>query len=113
MQNNVDELFPLFAFLRCRPLDSWDTFREQISKPVKAGRTKYAMKKLQVILKAIMLRRLKTAEINGKRILNLPERDVEVVTCVFDHDERAFYQALAEKTALNMSKVCRASCRVA
>jgi hypothetical protein len=48
LQNNVDELFSLFAFLRCRPLDDWDTFREQISKPVKAGRTKYAMKKLQV-----------------------------------------------------------------
>jgi SNF2 family DNA or RNA helicase len=52
-----------------------------------------------------MLRRLKTAEINGKRILNLPDRTVEVVTCSFDEDERAFYQALAEKTALTMSKV--------
>jgi len=60
---------------------------------------------LQVILKAIMLRRLKTAEINGKKILNLPERNVQVVTCNFDKDERAFYQALAEKTALTMSKV--------
>lgn len=54
-----------------------------------------------------MLRRLKTAEIDGKRILNLPERNVQVVTCEFDHDERAFYQALAEKTALTMSKVSR------
>ena len=59
-----------------------------------------------------MLRRLKTAEINGKRILNLPERNVQVVTCNFDKDERAFYQALAEKTALTMSKVSFASSRV-
>jgi SNF2 family DNA or RNA helicase len=61
---------------------------------------------IQVILKAIMLRRLKTAELNGKRILNLPERTVTVVNCTFDHDERTFYRALAERTALTMSKVC-------
>ncbi|CED84401.1 snf2 family dna-dependent atpase [Phaffia rhodozyma] len=108
IQNNVDELYPLFAFLRCRPLDDWDNFREQISKPVKNGRTKYAMRKLHVILKAVMLRRLKTAELNGKRILNLPPRNVNVVTCRFDADERAFYQALTERTALTFSKYMKA-----
>lgn len=60
----------------------------------------------QVILKAVMLRRLKTAELNGKKILNLPPRNVNVITCRFDADERAFYQALAERTALTFSKVC-------
>lgn len=52
-----------------------------------------------------MLRRLKTAEVNGKKILNLPARTVTVVKCLFDDDEWTFYKALAERTALRMSKV--------
>jgi len=55
-----------------------------------------------------MLRRLKTAEVNGKKILNLPARTVTVVKCLFDGDERTFYQALAERTALRMSKFMKA-----
>lgn len=48
LQNNIEELYPLFAFLRIRPLNDWDYFKNTISKPVKEGRTKLAMKKLQV-----------------------------------------------------------------
>lgn len=55
-----------------------------------------------------MLRRLKSAEVNGKKILNLPARTVTVVKCLFDGDERTFYQALAERTALRMSKFMKA-----
>lgn len=55
-----------------------------------------------------MLRRLKTAEVDGKKILNLPARTVTVVKCAFDDDERTFYTALAERTALRMSKFMRA-----
>lgn len=47
-QNNIEELYPLFAFLRIRPLNDWDYFKTTIAKPVKEGRTKLAMKKLQV-----------------------------------------------------------------
>lgn len=127
LQNNIEELYPLFAFLRIRPLNDWDYFKNTIAKPVKEGRTKLAMKKLQVrttrsiisesrtlltfrptpqlVLGSIMLRRLKTAEVNGKKILNLPARTVTVVKCLFDDDEWTFYKALAERTALRMSKV--------
>jgi SNF2 family DNA or RNA helicase len=63
IQNNVDELFTLFHFLRAKPLDNWELFRERVSKPVSSGHTKEAMKRLHMILKAIMLRRTKDAKI--------------------------------------------------
>jgi hypothetical protein len=44
----VEELFSLFQFLRARPLDDWQLFRERILAPVKEGRTKLAMKRLHV-----------------------------------------------------------------
>lgn len=104
IQNNVEELFSLFQFLRAKPLDDWHVFKERISSLVKDGRTKLAMKRLHVVLKAIMLRRTKDAEIDGKKILNLPGRTVQVLPCAFDADERAFYDALEQKTTLTFNK---------
>ncbi|ODO05828.1 hypothetical protein I350_04889 [Cryptococcus amylolentus CBS 6273] len=97
IQNNVEELFTLFQFLRARPLDDWQEFRIRISALVKEGRTKIAMKRLHVVLKAIMLR-------HGKKILNLPGRTVQVMPCPFDEDERAFYEALEKKTSITFNK---------
>lgn len=64
IQNNVEELFSLFQFLRARPLDNWQVFKARISSEVKNGRTGMAMKRLHIILKAIMLRRTKDATIS-------------------------------------------------
>ncbi|EIW72382.1 hypothetical protein TREMEDRAFT_70705 [Tremella mesenterica DSM 1558] len=104
--NNVQELYSLFKFLRAKPLDDWDTFKRIVAL-VKDGRTKVAMKKLHVVLKAVMLRRAKDATIDGKPILNLPGRTVEVVACPFDSEERAFYEALEKQTALSFNKFLR------
>ncbi|RXK39749.1 hypothetical protein M231_02942 [Tremella mesenterica] len=106
IQNNVQELYSLFKFLRAKPLDDWDTFKRIVAL-VKDGRTKVAMKKLHVVLKAVMLRRAKDATIDGKPILNLPGRTVEVVACPFDSEERAFYEALEKQTALSFNKFLR------
>ena len=55
-----------------------------------------------------MMRRTKNAIINGKPILHLPDRNVQVIECEFDQDERAFYDALASKVALTFNKYLRA-----
>lgn len=60
-QNNVEELFSLFQFLGAKPLDNWETFRDRIVVQVKNGKTGVAMKRLHVVLKAVMLRRTKDA----------------------------------------------------
>ncbi|WVF70244.1 hypothetical protein IAT40_005033 [Kwoniella sp. CBS 6097] len=104
IQNNVEELYSLFKFLRARPLDDWDTFKERIGNLVKNGQVKLAMKRLHIVLKAVMLRRTKDATIDGKKILNLPGRTVQVTPCDFDAEERAFYDALEKKTELTFNK---------
>lgn len=47
-QNNVEELYSLLKFLRIKPLNDWQTFNEQINKPLKSGRPAAAMKRLHV-----------------------------------------------------------------
>ncbi|CAA7266240.1 unnamed protein product [Cyclocybe aegerita] len=98
MQNNVAELYSLIKFLRIKPLSNWETFNMQIAKPVSNGRgAGRAMKRLQVVLKQIMLRRRKDQTLNGKVLIELPKRQVEVVSCEFDPSEKEFYDALETK----------------
>ncbi|KAH9847016.1 SNF2 family N-terminal domain-containing protein [Lenzites betulinus] len=97
MQNNVEEIYSLIKFLRISPLNDWTTFNSSIAKPIKAGKPIRALKRLQVVLQKIMLRRTKTTLVNGKPILQLPDRLVQIVDCEFDEDERAFYLTVQEK----------------
>ena len=67
-----------------------------------------AMKKLQALLKAILLRRTKKSQIDGKPILNLPERTTEASHAEFSPDEAEFYSALENRSQLQFNKFLRA-----
>jgi SNF2 family DNA or RNA helicase len=44
-----------------------------------------------------MLRRKKDDTLNGKKLIELPKRTVEILSCSFDASERAFYASLETK----------------
>lgn len=63
------------------------------------------MKRLCVILQTIMLRRTKDAKYNGKRLLELPKRTVDVVTIEFQNDdEREFYEMIETRMKANLEE---------
>lgn len=66
------------------------------------------MRKLQALLKAILLRRTKKSMIDGKPILDLPERTTDKQHAVFSEDEEAFYRALETQTQLQFNKYLKA-----
>ncbi|KAF7291121.1 DNA repair protein RAD5 [Mycena indigotica] len=92
MQNAVEDFYSLFHFLRIKPVNDWTRFQSEISKPIDKGNGNagLAMKRLQVVLKHVLLRRLKT-QLDE---LKLPTRTVTLVSCHFSDDELAFYKAL-------------------
>jgi len=51
-----------------------------------------------------MLRRRKTDLLNGKPLIVLPGRSVQVVPCEFDDAERQFYTALESKIEEEVAK---------
>lgn len=63
------------------------------------------MKRLQVILKNIMLRRRKDDNMNGKALIELPARNLEVISCPFDAAEKSFYNALEGKMESTLDKL--------
>ncbi|KIM54334.1 hypothetical protein SCLCIDRAFT_31200 [Scleroderma citrinum Foug A] len=74
-------------------LVDWKTFQEKINNPVKCRRPSLATKRIQVVLKAIMLCRSKELSQN----VPLPPKFMTIVECQFDAAEHAFYNALAQK----------------
>ncbi|KAJ6470272.1 SNF2 family N-terminal domain-containing protein [Mycena vitilis] len=103
MQNNVEEFFPLLKFLRIKPLNDWDRFNALIAKPISKGLgANLAMKRLQVVLKHVMLRRTK-AEVQS--YLRLPRRNVVIIPCKFDAQEQRFYTALKTNVQSLLEKI--------
>ncbi|KAK9346556.1 SNF2 family N-terminal domain-containing protein [Lipomyces starkeyi] len=100
LQNNIDELHSMFKYLMIPPLSDPVFWKDKISRPAAAGRGKLAMKRLQVVLAQVMLRRTKDVLVeNG---MNLPKRIVHKSTVVLTEPERVFYDNLEQKMGNKM-----------
>ena len=109
MMNNIGELYSLIRFLRIKPYDSAEKFNHDFTNPIKKGDpTGKAMRMLQALLKAILLRRTKKSTIDGKPILSLPERTTHAQHSEFSSDERAVYTALETQTKVQFNKYLKA-----
>ncbi|KAI0018828.1 SNF2 family N-terminal domain-containing protein [Xylariomycetidae sp. FL0641] len=106
MMNRVTELAPILDFLRIRPYcgpKSVFDYHFGVLKPKATRRAPRdadkatAMRRLQAILKAIMLRRTKKSEIDGKPIIQLPHKSEEVVLVALSQEESVFYRKLEEE----------------
>lgn len=85
IQNRLTDIFSLFSFLRVHPYDDWKTFEEEILRPWKCKMDENALKRLQLVMKAIAIRRPKT-------VITLPACQEFVESVSFTADERAVYE---------------------
>ena len=112
MMNHVQELFSLVCFLKIQPYCEFPQFQNAFRPLARSETTNYARKKamerLQILLRAILLRRMKTSQIDGKPILNLKERIVERSPAVFDDEQRKFYEHIQHKQRLQFNKYLKA-----
>ncbi|KAF2030487.1 hypothetical protein EK21DRAFT_88811 [Setomelanomma holmii] len=107
MMNSIDELYPLLRFLRVDRYNEWPRFSQDIAKPAKnqhPDTRKQAIKRVQVLLKAVMLRRQKTSVVDGKPILNLPAKHTALDNVEFSDDELELYKALETKSQIQFNK---------
>ncbi|KAJ7096037.1 SNF2 family N-terminal domain-containing protein [Mycena epipterygia] len=103
MQNKIEDFFPLLQFLRIKPLNDWDRFNSLIAKPITKGvGAGLAMKRLQVVLKHVMLRRTKAQLVST---LKLPGRSVHMLPCKFESTEAQFYIALKTNVQTLLRKI--------
>ncbi|EOA39090.1 hypothetical protein CARUB_v10011822mg [Capsella rubella] len=90
IQNTIDDLYSYFRFLRYDPYAMYKSFCHTIKGPISRNSLQ-GYKKLQVILKAIMLRRTKGTLLDGQPIINLPPKTINLSKVDFSVEERSFY----------------------
>ncbi|SCU99656.1 LANO_0F03004g1_1 [Lachancea nothofagi CBS 11611] len=112
LQNNIMELYSLIRFLRISPYNREQKFKLDIGNPL--GRLsndfdshdrKQALKKVQVLLRAIMLRRTKDSKIDGNPILELPDKTINNEEETLTGTELNFYSDLEIKNQKKAEKL--------
>lgn len=97
IQNAIDDLFSYFRFLKYDPYCTYNSFCTMIKHPI-ARDAINGYKKLQAVLKVVLLRRTKETLINGKPIINLPPKTINLNKVDFTQEERSFYLMLEERS---------------
>lgn len=92
--NTLSDAFGLIRFLQLRPWDDWKEFNELIGRYEKK-RPKLATDRLQTIFKTALLRRNKDTVLDGKKLITLPSKTVELVRLEFCPEEREVYTAVS------------------
>ncbi|KDP20917.1 hypothetical protein JCGZ_21388 [Jatropha curcas] len=93
IQNAIDDLYSYFRFLRYNPYEVYTSFCSTLKIPIQRNPTK-GYKKLQAVLKTVMLRRTKATQIDGEPIITLPPKVVQLKKVDFSDEERDFYTRL-------------------
>ncbi|KAG7582205.1 SNF2-related N-terminal domain [Arabidopsis suecica] len=93
IQNKVDDLYSYFRFLRYHPYAMCNSFHQRIKAPITKNPL-YGYKKLQAILRGIMLRRTKGTLLDGQPIINLPPKQVNLSKVDLSVVEWSFYRKL-------------------
>ncbi|KAF8409328.1 hypothetical protein HHK36_005403 [Tetracentron sinense] len=93
IQNAVDDLYSYFRFLRYDPYAVYKSFCSMVKVPINRNPTN-GYKKLQAVLKTIMLRRTKGTLLDGEPIITLPPKSIELKKVEFSKEERDFYSRL-------------------
>ncbi|KAI9151655.1 ATP-dependent helicase [Paramyrothecium foliicola] len=101
MQNSLDELQSLVKFLRIKPYDDLKEWKEQIDKPLKAGKGHVAIRRLHSLLRCFMKRRTKEIlkEAGALNPGGKPSAEGEVSTTGFKVTERKVVTVAAELSA--------------
>ncbi|GJN21194.1 hypothetical protein PR202_gb08651 [Eleusine coracana subsp. coracana] len=104
IQNNLEDLYSLFRFLRVEPWRNWPLWNKLVQKPYEEGDER-GLKLVQSILKPIMLRRTKNStDKEGRPILTLPPANIEVKYCDLSEAEKDFYEALFQRSKVKFDQ---------
>ncbi|GAA5974575.1 hypothetical protein JCM5350_001200 [Sporobolomyces pararoseus] len=92
--NRLEDLYSLLHFIQLEPWGNFSFFKTFVTVPFQ-NKDPRAIEVIQVILESILLRReKKMKDKDGKPIVSLPEKKIQIVELEFSKEEREIYQAL-------------------
>ncbi|KDQ63171.1 hypothetical protein JAAARDRAFT_119545 [Jaapia argillacea MUCL 33604] len=103
--NKLEDLYSLLKFLGFTPWSTYSFFRSFITLPFLDCDPK-AIEIVQVILESVLLRREKNfLDTDGKRIVELPEKEVDVELLEFSPLERKIYDSIYNDAKRNFEQL--------
>ncbi|XP_021750620.1 helicase-like transcription factor CHR28 isoform X1 [Chenopodium quinoa] len=93
IQNSIDEMYSYFKFLRHEIYSNYKEFYEKIKNPISRD-PNIGYKKLQAVLRTLLLRRTKETLLDGEPIISLPPKFIKMKAVTFTAEERSFYAQL-------------------
>ncbi|KDE09764.1 hypothetical protein MVLG_00164 [Microbotryum lychnidis-dioicae p1A1 Lamole] len=105
--NSLADYFPLLKFLRIRPWTSWVHFRDYVVKLEKSNLIE-AGKRCNAIVDRMTIRRRKDDKLDGKPLVELLPKTVNIVHLRFtDDEEREAYDEVERQAQVKISKWLR------
>jgi len=104
--NTLADIYGLLRFGRFRPWNDWDDFNEYIAK-VQLHDAPLAGLRAQEVLKPLLIRRTKDAEIEGEPLLQLPEKHIDLVKLDFSDEERELYDNFEKRACIQINRFIR------
>ncbi|ORY00157.1 SNF2 family N-terminal domain-domain-containing protein [Clohesyomyces aquaticus] len=98
IQNNLDDFFGLFRFLRFHPYDDPTIFNGHILKGQNDGQVEEPIEKFKRLLSCVMIRRQKSTA-----AIELPPRQDRIVRIPFDAEEHAYYRSIEQPTTESLN----------
>ncbi|KAH9958710.1 SNF2 family N-terminal domain-containing protein [Russula dissimulans] len=104
--NALTDLYGLIRFGHFRPWNDWQSFNDHITK-IQGQDAPLAGARAQGILKPILLRRTKDSKLEGKPLLTLPPKSIDLEILQFSPDERQIYDDFEKKAKIRVNKFIR------
>ncbi|KAF7800359.1 hypothetical protein EIP86_011609 [Pleurotus ostreatoroseus] len=89
--NGLGDAYAPIRFLRIRPFYDWNEFNQRVTLREKKN-PGLATQRLQAIFATMLLRRKKDSMLDGKRLIELPNKQIHLVKLQFSQEEREVYQ---------------------
>ncbi|KAH8102694.1 SNF2 family DNA-dependent ATPase [Cristinia sonorae] len=99
--NTLADIFGLLRFGHFRPWNDWPDFNDYIAK-TQLEDAPLAGMRAQQVLRPLMLRRTKDADLEGQPLLRLPPKDIELVLVDFSDEERSLYETFEKRAQVHL-----------
>ncbi|KIY72134.1 hypothetical protein CYLTODRAFT_418117 [Cylindrobasidium torrendii FP15055 ss-10] len=101
--NSLADIYGFLRFGRFRPWNDWNSYNEYICK-VQSDDAPLAGMRAQGILSPLILRRTKESQLEGKAILDLKPKDIELVELEFSDEEREVYKSFEVQSRIRINR---------
>ncbi|KDR76486.1 hypothetical protein GALMADRAFT_246858 [Galerina marginata CBS 339.88] len=104
--NTLADVYGLLRFLKIRPWYDWNEFQTKIGMFEKKN-PGLAVTRLQTVMTLFLLRRKKDSKLDGKNLIELPEKKVKLVKLEFSEEEREIYNMVEARSQAKFNRYLR------